>query len=89
MQETYETGFHPWLGKIPWRRAWQLTPVFFPGESHGQRSLAGYSPQGRKESDTTEETAHKLELIIRFIILYDLHHFSLIYLTDFLAIANT
>ena len=47
-------GFHPWVGKIPWRRAWQPTPVFLPGESHGQRSLAGYSPQGRRESDTTE-----------------------------------
>ena len=41
-------------GKIPWRRKWKPTPVFLPGESHGQRSLAGYSPQGRKESDTTE-----------------------------------
>ena len=40
--------------KIPWRRKWQPTPVFLPGESHGQRSLVGYSPQGRKESDTTE-----------------------------------
>jgi len=39
--------FHPWVGKIPWRRAWQPTPVFLPGESHGQRSLAGYSPWGR------------------------------------------
>ena len=37
-------GFDPWVGKIPWRRAWQPTPVFFPGESHGQRSLAGYGP---------------------------------------------
>ena len=36
--------FDPWVGKIPWRRAWQPTPVFLPGESHGQRSLAGYSP---------------------------------------------
>ena len=36
--------FDPWVGKIPWRRVWQLTPVFFPGESHGQRSLEGYSP---------------------------------------------
>ena len=35
-------GFCPWIGKIPWRRAWQPTPVFLPGESHGQRSLAGY-----------------------------------------------
>ena len=37
-------GFNPWTGKIPWRRKWQLTPVFFSGEFHGQRSLAGYSP---------------------------------------------
>ena len=46
--------FDPWIGKIPWRRKWQLTPVFLPGESHGQRSMAGYSPRGRKELDTTE-----------------------------------
>ena len=38
---------------IPWKREWQLTPVFLPGEFHGQRSLAGYSPRGRKESDAT------------------------------------
>jgi len=37
-------GFHLWVGKIPWRRAWQPTPVFLPGESHGQRSLEGYYP---------------------------------------------
>ena len=37
-------GFNPWVGKMPWERAWQPTPVFSPGESHGQRSLAGYSP---------------------------------------------
>ena len=37
-------GFHPWVGKIPWRRAWQPTPVFLPGESHGQRSLEGSRP---------------------------------------------
>ena len=37
-------GFDSWVGKIPWRRAWQPTPVFLPDESHGQRSLAGYSP---------------------------------------------
>ena len=39
---------------VPWRRAWQPTPVFLPGESHGQRSLAGYSPWGCKELDMTE-----------------------------------
>ena len=38
----------PWVGKIPWRRKWQSTPVFLPGESHGQRSLMGYSPWGCK-----------------------------------------
>ena len=47
-------GFDPWVRKIPWRRKWQSTPVFLPGESHGRRSLVGYSPQGRRESDTTE-----------------------------------
>ena len=41
--------FDPWVRKIPWRRAWQPTPVFLPGEFHGQRSMAGYSPWGHKE----------------------------------------
>ena len=36
-------GFEPWVGKIPWRRKWQSTPVLLPGKSHGQRSLVGYS----------------------------------------------
>ena len=36
--------FNPWVGKIPWRREWQPTPVFLPGKVHAQRSLAGYSP---------------------------------------------
>ena len=48
--------FHPWVGKIPQRRKRHPTPVFLPGESHGQRSLAGYGPWGCKESDTTEVT---------------------------------
>ena len=46
--------FHPWVGKIPWRRKWQPTPVFLPGKFHGLRSLVGYSPWGRKETDMTE-----------------------------------
>ena len=46
--------FDPWVGKIPWRRKWQPPPVFLPGKSHGQRSLVDYSPQGCKESNTTE-----------------------------------
>ena len=49
-------GFDLWARKIPWRRKWQLTPVFLPGEPHGQRSLAGYSPWGHKVSDTTDAT---------------------------------
>ena len=50
--------FETWVRKIPWRRAWQPTPAFLPGESHGQRFLAGYSPWGHKESDMTEATEH-------------------------------
>ena len=46
--------FDPWVRKIPWRREWQPIPVFLPGKSHGQRSLVGYSPWGRKELDTTQ-----------------------------------
>ena len=46
----------PGVRKIRWRRKWQSTPVFLPGESHGQRSLVGYSPWGHAEFDTTEHT---------------------------------
>ena len=46
--------FDPLVGKISWRRAWQSTLVFLPGESHEQRSPAGYNPWGYKESDMTE-----------------------------------
>ena len=46
--------FDPWVGKIPWCRNWQPAPVFLPGKSHGQRSLAGCSPWGLKGSDMTE-----------------------------------
>ena len=49
-------GLDPWIGKIPWRREWQPTLVFLPGKSHSWRSLAGYSPWGHQESDTTEHT---------------------------------
>ena len=47
-------GFDPWVGKIQWRRKWQPIPVLLPGEYHGQRRLADYSPQGHKELDTSE-----------------------------------
>ena len=48
--------FDPWVGKIPWRKEWQPTPVFLHVESHGQRSLAVCSPWDHTESDTTETT---------------------------------
>ena len=54
--------FHPRLRKIPWTRAWPPTPVFLPGESHGQRSLVGCRPWGRKESDVAERLTHNHHL---------------------------
>ena len=53
-----EQTFQSWVRKIPWRRAWQPTPVLLPGKSHGQRNLVGYSPWSCEESDTTEATEH-------------------------------
>ena len=50
--------FDPWVGKIPQSRKWQPSPVFLPGESHGQRALVGYSLWGCKELDTSEATEH-------------------------------
>ena len=52
-------AFDPSVKKIPRRRAGQPTPIFLPGESHGQRSLASYDPWGHEESDTTEATEHE------------------------------
>ena len=46
----------PWVWKTPWRRKYQITPVFLRGGSHGQRGLVGYSPEGCKEWDLTEVT---------------------------------
>ena len=54
VQETQETLIQSRVWKIPWRRKWQPTPVFLPENPQGQRSLVGYSPGGRPESDTTE-----------------------------------
>ena len=61
-------GFNPWVGKTPWRREWHPTPVLVPGESHGQRRLAGYSPWGHKESDTIERLSLSSQIkLILFI----------------------
>ena len=62
-------GFKPWLGKIPWRRAWQPTPEFLPGESHGQRSLVGHSPWSHKELAMTEVTEQTCTLGV-FLVLW-------------------
>ena len=57
--------FNSWVGKIPWRRKWQSTPALLPGKSHGWRSLIGYRPWGRKESDTTATSLSHAEYIMR------------------------
>ena len=54
----WRPGSNPWVRKMPWSREWLPTPVFLPGEFHGQRSLVGYSQWGHKESDLTEH--HRL-----------------------------
>ena len=62
--------FDPWVRKIPWRRKWQPTPVFLPGKSHGQRSVAGYSPWGHKESDTKPKTTTTIIQRNIFIVIF-------------------
>ena len=57
-RDTGDVGSMPGSGRFPWRRKWQPTPAFLPEESHGQRSLVGYSPWGLKGSDTTEAAWH-------------------------------
>ena len=74
-------GFSSWIRKIPWRRAQQPAPVFLSAESHGQRSLAGYSPRGRIESETTEATDHTHTqsdsvLFVRSFLTLQLRHLS-------------
>ena len=60
--------FDPWVRKIAWRREWQPTPVFWPGKFHGQRSLAGYSPWGCKESHTTEPLTLLFTLLVQSMV---------------------
>ena len=70
-------GFNPCIRKIPWSRKWQPTPVFLPGKSHGQTSLEGYSPWGRKESNMTEH-AHTHTFLMPIIIWWDFPRGSLV-----------
>ena len=60
-------------GKIPWKRKWQPTPVFLPGKSHGQRSLMGYNPWGRRESDTTNWPSTHACLVQTTLTKFQLH----------------
>ena len=52
--QCWKRRFNPWVGKIPWKGKWQPTPVFLPGQFHGQKSLAGYSSWGHRDVDTTQ-----------------------------------
>ena len=64
-------GFNPWVGKILWKRAWQPIPVFLPGESSGQRILAGYSPLGHRELDMTKVTKYmNIRVHVSFWIIF-------------------
>ena len=61
------------MGKIPWRRKWHSTPVFLPGRSQGQRSLAGYSPWDLKELDMIEQLTHRaIKTALKIIILSEI-----------------
>ena len=73
-QETQEMQVDPSVGKIPWRRKWQPTPVFLPGESHGWRSLLGFSPWYCKKSDPTE---HIVPTIKMHIYIYKMHMYNI------------
>ena len=61
MPAVQEMQFSPWVGKIPWRRKWQHTPVFLPGESHGKRSFVGYSSWGHKDLDMAERLSRHVD----------------------------
>ena len=65
-------GLNPCVGKIPWRRKWQPTPVFLPGKFHGQRSLEGYSPWGLKESDRTWQQSNN-NRVYKIVCSHHLH----------------
>ena len=64
--------FDPWVRKIPWRRAWKPTPVFLPGESHGQRSLEGYSPWSHSWTRLKWLNMQHIRSIIVFVCCFEL-----------------
>ena len=68
-----DVGLIPGSGRFPWKRKWQPTPVFVPGESHGQRSLVGYNPWGCKESDMTDQLSTHVYEVMNILIDYSIH----------------
>ena len=78
-----KAGTQLWVGKIPWRRKWEPSPVFLPGECHGQRRLVGYSPWGRKESRhslaTKKPQVVLLTILTRYVFHLDLRPISVAY----------
>ena len=74
-------GFDQWVGEIPWKKKQQLTPVFLPEKSHGQRSLAGYSPQGCK--GVGHNLATKQQHIYLDVLSHILFHHSLLQDIDY------
>ena len=89
--ECRRLGFDPWVAKIRWRREWQHTLVFLPGEFQGQRSLAGYSPWAPKESDTTERLT--LSLFIHIYVCVCIYIYNILYkrnyhLSSFKVVSN-
>ena len=76
----------PRVGKIPWRRKWQPTPVFLPEKFYGQRSLAGYSPWGLKESVSTERlSTHACTVFSKLHEMYSALYSKLGFVSDDLA----
>ena len=64
-RDARDSGWIPGVRKTPWSRKWQPTPIFLPGRSHGQGSLAGYGPWGCKELDKTEQLNRYIQLNIK------------------------
>ena len=78
-------GFDPWVEKMPWQSTWQPTPVFLPGESHEQRSLAGYSPWGCKELDMTKHACILFYIIFHYGLLSNIEYISCAIQKDFVV----
>ena len=70
--------FDPWVGKIPWRRKGQPTPVFLPGKFHRQRSLGDYSSCNSKESDTTEQAHAQYSAVLLSMTMTELYINSIV-----------